>query len=650
MVSRDVQFRSHLAEYLAADRFVRPHHLPRLLGAMNQLMATEEGMRTLLAEVPAIARSGIFDGTSWEDPSALVPSLAGGTLRSDDTATAELEILSDLRMLALARGELRDPRATRRDARQFLSEVVVHNVDLAFPGPTEHDRHLDPGRRDRVQHLFALVLESLPSSEVRERLAEEVELICAQRPIVTGRVRNMLHAVARRLELDRNDPIDARLLRYLDAIEAPTPLAAAHRDPAAYATALRDASDSSLDDEATRLGGPLRDTGLSSSHHAVFARHVRRDGARLSRMMGLNPAGIAELDEHLDWLSEIIERAVSAAVPQTVYGLALSLERGVFSREPVQGGLDRLLRLELDPAVAERLRKAVPPFDPRAPRDILLADVLNVLGQPLGIGQGWSPTCQSARGISLWSQHAPGKLLDLLLTAAATDDLEMRFEGAVIHSKDLPEGLLQEVDYTVDAVSVVLVPHLDRIYNEMMRRASGRTDDPHHWVNPGLYGHWIPTGFRTFYDAALDQVADYEGFVRLFYATHHPRWNGGHDLLYPNPVGILITTAAGVLLGFHAVSLLRVTEHDGQTRAYFLNPNDEGRQDWGQDICPTVYGNGERAGESSLPFDQFVSRLYAYHYNPRDAAERDLADVDDPHVPSIVRASRESWGRAYRWG
>jgi len=649
MVSRDVQFRSHLAEYLAADRFIRPHHLPRLLGAMNQLMATEEGMRTLLAEVPAIARSGIFDGTSWEDPSALVPSLAGGTLRSDDTATAELEILSDLRMLSLARGELRDPRATRRDARRFLSEVVVHNVDLAFPGPTEHDRHLDPERRKRVANLFALVLESLPTVEVRARLAEEVELMCAQRPIVTGRVRNMLHAVARRLDLDRDDGVDARLLRFLDAIEAPTPMAAANHDPAAYAQALRDASAAAVDEEAELLGGPLRDTGLASGHHAVFARHARRDARRLARMMGLNAAGTAELDEHLEWLSEIIERAVSPAVPQTVYGLALALERGVFSREPVQSGLARMLRLELDDEVADRVRKAVPPVDPRAPRDILLADALNVLGQPLGIGQGWSPTCQSARGISLWSQHAPGKLLDLLLTAAATNDLEMRFEGAMIHSKDLPEGLLQEVDYSVDAVSVVLVPHLDRIYNEMMRRATARGDDPHRWVNPGLYGHWIPTGFRSFYDATLDQVADYEGFVRLFYATHHPRWNGGHDLLYPNPVGILITTAAGVLLGFHAVSLLRVAEHEGSVRAYFLNPNDEGRQDWGQDITPTVSGNGERAGESSLPFEQFVSRLYAYHYNPRDAAERELDEVADPAIPDIVRASRESWGRQYRW-
>jgi hypothetical protein len=570
-------------------------------------------------------------------------------MRAADTATAELEILSDLRMLAIARGIARDARVTRTGARAFLSEVVVHNVDLAFPGATEHDRQLDPGRRKRLKHLFALIMEALPTGEVRGRLAEEIELMCAQRPIVTGRVRNMLHAVQARLKLDRNDPVDARLVRFLDAIEAPTPLAAEHPDLADYARVLEAASPSAINDEADRLGLPLRDTGLASGHHAVFAHHVHRNLDQLCRMMRLNPSGRAELETHLEWLSEIVVRAISPAVPQTVYGLALSLERGVFSREPVKNGLDRMLRVDLNPDVATGLKKAVPPDDTRAPRDILLADVLNVLGQPLGVGQGWSPTCQSARGISLWSQHAPGKLLDLLLTAAARNNLEMHFEGQVIQSCDLPEGLLQEVDYSVDAVSVVLVPHLDRIYNEMMRRAAIRGDDPHRWVNPGLYGHWIPTGFRSFYDATLGVVADYEGFVRLFYATHHPRWNGGHDLLYPNPVGILITTSAGVLLGFHAVSLLRVSEHEGEMRAYFLNPNDEGRQDWGLGICPTVHGHGERAGESSLPFDQFVARLYAYHYNPRDAEDRDLAGIDDAAVSAIVEASQESWGRQYRW-
>lgn len=55
------------------------------------------------------------------------------------------------------------------------------------------------------------------------------------------------------------------------------------------------------------------------------------------------------------------------------------------------------------------------------------------------------------------------------------------------------------------------------------------------------------------------------------YASHHPSYNDGHDRAYPSPVGLFVTSANGDLLGFHAVSLLRVAEDDqgGEMRAYF---------------------------------------------------------------------------------
>jgi hypothetical protein len=53
----------------------------------------------------------------------------------------------------------------------------------------------------------------------------------------------------------------------------------------------------------------------------------------------------------------------------------------------------------------------------------MVAGVISVLGQPLGIGQGMNPTCQTARGISLWSLHAPGYLLELIPRAARDGDM-----------------------------------------------------------------------------------------------------------------------------------------------------------------------------------------------------------------------------------
>src|SRR5690606_13819485 len=108
----------------------------------------------------------------------------------------------------------------------------------------------------------------------------------------------------------------------------------------------------------------------------------------------------------------------------------------------------------------------------------------------------------------------------------------------------------------------------------------------------------------------------YQGFVRLFYAAFHPEYNGGREMVYPNPLGIFVTTNRGAMIGFHAVSLLRTAvDPDGILRGYFLNPNNEGRQNWGQDIKPSVYWHGEKHGESSLPFYQLAARTYAFHYN-----------------------------------
>jgi len=340
----------------------------------------------------------------------------------------------------------------------------------------------------------------------------------------------------------------------------------------------------------------------------------------------------------------LIERAIAPETAQAVYGLARLLERGLLSREPVANGLKRLMSLEMHPAVSQNIAQVSLELHPR---DRLLADALAVLGQPLGISQGSSPTCQSARGLSLWSQHAPGKLLDMVISAATRNNLAMRFDEQVLKSKDLPKGLVDTIDARLDAVSIVLVPHLDRIYNEMMRRASIRLEDPHKWVNPALYGHWIPTGFISAYDIASQSIRDYDTFVRTFYATHHPTYNGGHNAVYPNPVGLFITASSGKLLGFHAVSLLRVSEHDGDMRVYFLNPNDEGRQDWGQGIAPTVAGHGERPGESSLPFAHFAARLYAFHYNERDVGN--VMTVAGHAVDEVTQLAKDSWGQTYVW-
>ncbi len=314
--------------------------------------------------------------------------------------------------------------------------------------------------------------------------------------------------------------------------------------------------------------------------------------------LDLNDRGIAEWEKFHELVSTLIMEVVSPDNCQCIYGLARMLGKNLFSRRPVRVGLENLRKIKLNSQVEKRILKSLVNQQPDANAlKYLLGGTLRVLGQPLGVGQGNNPTCQSARGMSMWSQHAPAKLIDMIITVATQNNLIMRFENVDLTSNQLGKGLVEKLDYNLDPVSVVLVPHLDKLYNEMMRRTTGRGEDPHKWVNPLMYGQWIQLGFASCYDYLTNSILDFEGFVRIFYAAFYPEFNGQREMVYPNPVGIFITSSKGDMMGFHAISLLRVDQDStGVVRAYFLNPNNEGRQDWGQGIKPSVFGHGEKHG------------------------------------------------------
>lgn len=628
-----------------AGALLRDQHRDRLLSQVDVLTDSPEGLAFLLDEIPHLLDAGLFAGTPWEDPGGLVPSLVGGTLKAGGR-NALLEILSELRLLAAAEGRSGDEGFASARARAFLQAALVNNLDLVFPEGAEAERESDPGARVKIGHLMALLTERLPLEGMKEALATELELISAQRPVVTDRILEMCRLLRRHLRLDPEEDADRRILRYLDAAFAPSP-AAGERSLEAYEAFIAGAERAALEEECRLLGRGMADTGLSVGYHALLLRRVASDPELVGHLLALDEVGRVELQEHGDLVEALVLEAVHPDTARACHGLGRLLERRRLSEQPVRTRLERLLELELHPSVADALTAAGPESSV-SPSARLLADCLGVLGQPLGVGQGWNPTCQAARGISLWSRHAPGKLLAMVDSAARTGDLVMRFEGASIRASEVIHDPSGGFDHNLDALSIVLVPRLDRIYQEMMRRASWRGDDPHRWVNPAMYGQWISSGFLSAYHYPTDSVRDYEAFVRTFYATHHPRYNGGHDLAYPNPVGIFLTSAAGSLIGFHAVSILRVPEAgDGEVRVHFLNPNNEGRQQWAADIRPAVAGHGEAPGESSLPFEQFASRLYAFHYDPGDLG--DPAAVDADRVERVVQAARESWGRSYTW-
>lgn len=644
-------FQSGLEELKSATSLTKAQSAHKLSSQVDLLILEPEGVRYLYDHVQELESAGFFDNSPWSDPEKQVPTLVKGTLMSGHP-NSSIEILSELRTLSYAKGLGSNGKISQEDAATFIEEILVLNLEFAFDELNEETRNkLTPQERRKVVNHFRFLLENAELDNIKEKLASEIKMVCAQRPLVTTGIRNLIDTVYQKLDTSGANEADEELKFFVDALYYPGNIAIENPNFAAYENALKGASESDLIAEAESAGKYLHETGLTNPYLAMLLRFCISEHPDLvPQVLHLSNKGKSDWEKHTDYVTELIETVFGVNNYKGIYGLKRMLERNLFSRRSVCAGITNLKLVSLNPKVEERILKSV--GNPNAnvsAMQYLLAGVIGLLGQPLGIGQGNNATCQSARGMSMWAQHAPAKLLNMITTVSTANNLIMRFENGDLESVKLGKGLVDKLDHNLDAVSVILVPHLDKIYNEMMRRAAGRGEDPHRWVNPALYGHWIQTGFASAYSYLTDSIQDYTGFIKLFLAAFHPDFNGGREMVYPNPIGIFVTSSKGDMLGFHAVSLLRIKKaENGETRAYFLNPNNEGRQNWGQGIEPTVYGHGERHGESSLPVEHFLARVYAFHFNKLNAMAH-LNDVSPKIVDDITKLAQESWGKSYTW-
>jgi hypothetical protein len=644
-------FDQSLQEFIDSGALTKKEKAAKLASHIDILSLTRSGLAFLYSKSVELDRAEFFKGTSWNDPDKLVPYLVKGTLKYGHPSSS-FETLSELRMLRFAKGEDVHEVVSAGDAQSYLEEVVVHNLEFALREPTEETRVKMPERElKKAFNLFGFIMSEMDLQGVYEKLVEEVRLICEQRPIRTSKARELISLVNRRFDTSGDSEKDRAISIYINALYSPSQGAKANTGKEAYLKFLAIANETTLASEAHEMGGYMNATGLVSGYHAILLKHILEENPNLVPIcLDLNDRGIAEWEKYHELVSSLILETMSWDNCQCIYGLARMLRKNLFSRRAVRVGLENLRRIKINPQVEKRILKSLIDRDAEVTAlQYLIGGTIKVLGQPLGVGQGNNPTCQSARGISMWSQHSPAKLIDMIITVATQNNLIMRFENQNLVSNNLIKGLLDQLDYNLDVVSVVLVPHLDKIYNEMMRLSTGRLDDPHKWVNPAMYGQWIQVGFASCYDYMSNSIMDFPGYERIFYAAFHPEYNGNQHMVYPNPVGIFITSNKGDMIGFHAVSLLRVEKSPaGEVRAYFLNPNNEGRQDWGQNIVPSVHGKGEKKGESSLPFYQFAARVYAFHYSPLDVKNK-INEVPEEEIQKVEKLGRESWGKSYMW-
>jgi len=628
-----------------APAFAKTSHVGRVLDAAQRVLVRPGGAAALFEHAARFDAAGVFTATDWDHPDRLQAALVPATLARGSAHAVTLECLSELRLLALAQGRAARAGISAEQAVHHLREVLALSLDYVFERRSEATRARGSAY-EVARSVLQFVAEAVGYDTLLEQVVDEALRLLRQRPIQVTRIEAMLTQLAAYCYDPEHGAatMPAGGERLVSALYAPSP--ASRGDPGldVYRDRLASLDTNHLLEEASACARAMLDTGLASPYHAVLVRHLLEVFPEaLGQALGLSTTGVDGLLTYRQLVHALVDAAVHPETCQCLHGLTALLERAVLHVPGVAPSLWRQLQLPLSAGVAARIAAAY--GSARPPGVLLLAGAISILGQPLGVGQGDHPTCQAARALSLWAYSDPTYLLQLLTWAARDDGVLMSFHGQEIRSGDLPARAAGEVDREVDPVSLVLVPHLDRVYAEMSRLAAGSGEDPHVHVNPEFHGWRVGRGFAIAVDVATGRLDGYEVFVRRFYACFHPGYNGGQPVIHPQPVGLAVTDALGRFVGWHAITVLRVgLDQTGATRVYFYNPNNDGGQDWGHGVVVSTEGFGEVHGESSLPVAQLASRLYLFHYDPHEVG--DLAAVPQAEVDEVIRLGQASWAAA----
>ena len=631
-----------LARLERARPFAKQQNQRPVLDIVARLVEAPGGLQILFDRALAIDQAGLFVGSDWETPTALLPQLSGQTLESGDRMLAALEAASLMRFLAVATSDVHHAVLQQDYAKHFLTQVLALNLPRFFDFSDEASR--SAGGHAAISQLLRFIAERVGLRDVMGVMVAEIWRILEQRPVQVAPVKEMITQIAVALNRQGSEPGSERLgaERLVSALFGPT--AETLDDPGvdAYRARLEHMDDAGLTREAMGFARSMHDTGLVSDYHVAFVLWALEypDRPLLPEAMGLGATGLDSWRHFRGQVEALLRDAVTPATPQALYGLAMLLQRGILHHAPIAPALKRLQRLRLSRGVRERIELG---FGAEASAEAhLLAGAIEVIGLPLGVGQGANPTCQSARAIAMWALNDPDFLLHLMVQAAEAETVVMHFEGHPISSAELPAGLAGYGPIDADPVSVLLVPHLDRIYAEMGRRCTGREGDPHRWINPEFHGWWVARDCVVALDVATGRLHEYDRFVKRFYESYHPEHNGDRPLIHPQPAGIAFTDATGSFIGWHAITILRVAPgRSGEMRVYFYNPNNDSGQDWGKGVLVTTSGNGERYGEGSLEFEDFLSRLYLFH--DQFLRPQTNAEVPDEAVARVHRMAHDTW-------
>lgn len=637
------RFSAALERLEQAPLFAKKNHRSRLLDTAERLLRKPGGVEAVYQSAERFDAAGLFEGSDWAFPSRLQPGLVPRTLAEADRWTVTLECLSQLRILAISERKVSRPGFSSEQASHFLKELLALTLEYVFDHHQTEAARVNAAAFQLPRNVLRFVAENIGYDNLLEQLVEEIWRLLRQRPIRIEPVKLMITKLAVYCydPQHENIMIPAGAERLISSLFSPSPNSLGDPGTAVYAERLTTLDSQALGEEAGACARSMYDTGLVSPYHAVLVRYlVKENPELLVTALGLSSTGVDGLLTYRELVHAIIDKAVHPETSQSILGLSGMLERAVLHFPGVASSLWRQLTL---PLTLETQNRLIASCGSEQPPDVyLLAGLLSMLGQPLGVGQGDNPTCQSARALSWWAYSDPDYLLQLLAWAGRDDGVLMTFRGQRISSAFLPAGGAGVVGSDLDPVSMVLVPHLDRVYAEMCRLAHKAGEDPHLHVNPEFHGWQVGGGFAIAVDVAHGKLHEYETFIRLFYACYHPVYNGGNPVIHPQPVGLAMTDSLARFVGWHAITLLRVAiDQTGVTRVYFFNPNNDSGQDLGNGVVVSTNGAGEVYGESSLPIAEFASRLYLFHYDPLEVG--DQTRIPAEQVQAVMQLGKESW-------
>ncbi|MEQ9307354.1 MAG: hypothetical protein RJQ14_25800, partial [Marinoscillum sp.] len=201
-------FEQSFREFKEATELTKRDKATKLASQIDLLSLTRDGLSYLYQKAVELDREGIFNGSAWSEPNKLVPYLVKGTLRYGHPSSS-FEILSELRLLAYATGLHQNVLISADEAQNFLEEVMVHNLEFALKEPSEETRAVMSERElKKAFNLFGFIISEIDLSGVYQKLAEEIKLICAQRPIVTRKARELIRLVDERFDPSGNGETD----------------------------------------------------------------------------------------------------------------------------------------------------------------------------------------------------------------------------------------------------------------------------------------------------------------------------------------------------------------------------------------------------------------------------------------------------------